>query len=71
MTIYNEEEYKAARSNLLKSRENKNKSMKKFLLITMLSFLAFTTNAMAEEIKPSFDCKKANTEVEKLICSDT
>ncbi|WXG60990.1 lysozyme inhibitor LprI family protein [Campylobacter concisus] len=42
--------------------------MKKFIVI---SILLITSNLYSsEKIQPSFDCSKAKTRVEKLICSD-
>ena len=44
--------------------------MKK-LLLSILFLLCLIINSYAKEkIKPSFDCKKASTKVEKMICSD-
>jgi uncharacterized protein len=43
--------------------------MRKFALLIIV-FMLLPINLNAKEIKPSFDCKKAVTEVEKLICSD-
>ena len=46
--------------------------MKKYFKYTILSFaslLMFSPEISAKTV-PSFDCNKATTEVEKLICSD-
>jgi len=40
------------------------------LMTSVLTPLAAGNVYAAEEIKPSFDCAKAKTRVEKLICSD-
>ncbi|EAJ5895497.1 DUF1311 domain-containing protein [Campylobacter jejuni] len=46
--------------------------MQKFLIVLGLCLmLAISANAQSpEEAKPSFDCAKASTEVEKIICND-
>lgn len=44
--------------------------MKKVFLASLF-LLSLTINSYAKEkIEPSFDCKKASTKVEKMICSD-
>ena len=44
--------------------------MKK-LLLSILFLLCLIINSYAKEkIEPSFDCKKASTKVEKMICSN-
>lgn len=44
--------------------------MKKIILSIMFLFLLNLNLYAKEKIEPSFDCKKASTKVEKLICSD-
>ncbi|HID0707493.1 TPA: lysozyme inhibitor LprI family protein [Campylobacter jejuni] len=46
--------------------------MQKFLIVLGLCLmLAISANAQSpKEAKPSFDCAKASTEVEKMICND-
>ncbi|RTK03782.1 lysozyme inhibitor LprI family protein [Campylobacter jejuni] len=46
--------------------------MQKFLIVLGLCLmLSISANAQSpEEAKPSFDCAKASTEVEKIICND-
>ncbi|MCE7116471.1 lysozyme inhibitor LprI family protein [Campylobacter coli] len=46
--------------------------MQKFLIVLGLCLmLAISANAQSpEEAKPSFDCSKATTKVEKMICND-
>lgn len=46
--------------------------MQKFLIVLGLCLmLAISTNAQSpKEAKPSFDCAKAKSKVEKMICSD-
>ncbi|WP_283802181.1 lysozyme inhibitor LprI family protein [Campylobacter coli] len=46
--------------------------MQKFLIVLGLCLmLAISANAQSpEEAKPSFDCSKASTKVEKMICND-
>ncbi|RTJ08838.1 hypothetical protein C3H91_08910, partial [Campylobacter jejuni] len=46
--------------------------MQKILIVLGLCLmLAISANAQSpEEAKPSFDCAKASTEVEKIICND-
>ncbi|WP_144667755.1 lysozyme inhibitor LprI family protein [Campylobacter jejuni] len=46
--------------------------MQKFLIVLGICVtLSISINAQSpEEAKPSFDCAKANTEVEKMICND-
>ncbi|MFV0948418.1 hypothetical protein K1X25_10170, partial [Campylobacter jejuni] len=46
--------------------------MQKFLIVLGLCLmLAISANAQSpKEAKPSFDCAKASTEVEKIICND-
>ena len=44
--------------------------MKKVFLASLF-LLSLSINSYGEEkIEPSFDCKKASTKVEKMICSD-
>ena len=45
-------------------------NFKTILMTSVLTTLAAGNVYAAEEIKPSFDCAKAKTRVEKLICSD-
>lgn len=45
-------------------------NFKTILVTSVLTTLAARNVYAAEEIKPSFDCAKAKTRVEKLICSD-
>lgn len=45
-------------------------NFKTILMTSVLTTLAAGNVYAAEEIKPSFDCTKAKTRVEKLICSD-
>lgn len=45
-------------------------NFKSILMTSVLTTLAAGNVYAAEEIKPSFDCAKAKTRVEKLICSD-
>ena len=45
-------------------------NFKTILMTSVLTTLAAGNTSAAEEIKPSFDCTKAKTRVEKLICSD-
>ena len=45
-------------------------NFKTILVTSVLTTLAAGNVYAAEEIKPSFDCTKAKTRVEKLICSD-
>lgn len=45
-------------------------NLKTILMTSVLTTLAAGNVYAAEEIKPSFDCAKAKTRVEKLICSD-
>ena len=44
--------------------------MKKVFLASLF-LLSLTINSYAEKIEPSFDCKKASTKVEKMICSSS
>lgn len=46
--------------------------MQKFLIVLGLCLmLAISANAQSpKEAKPSFDCAKASTKVEKMICND-
>ncbi len=46
--------------------------MQKFLIVLGLCLmLAISANAQSpKEAKPSFDCAKAKSKVEKMICSD-
>ncbi|EIA5268134.1 hypothetical protein K7L96_001763, partial [Campylobacter jejuni] len=46
--------------------------MQKFLIVLGLCLmLAISANAQSpKEAKPSFDCSKATTKVEKMICND-
>ena len=46
--------------------------MQKFFLILLMiaGFGAFNAQTAHAELQPSFDCAKASTKVEKLICSD-
>lgn len=41
----------------------------KYTLLSFVSLLMFSNEISAQTV-PSFDCAKATTEVEKLICSD-
>ncbi len=43
--------------------------LSKHLLVPVFSLMMFSNELLAKE-NPSFDCTKATTEVEKLICSD-
>lgn len=43
--------------------------LSKHLLVSVFSLMMFSNKLLAKE-NPSFDCTKATTEVEKLICSD-
>ncbi|OEW00414.1 Uncharacterized protein conserved in bacteria, putative lipoprotein [Campylobacter jejuni] len=46
--------------------------MQKFLIVLRICVtLSININAQSpEEAKPSFDCAKASTKVEKMICND-
>ncbi|EMA2810223.1 hypothetical protein U2H70_001876, partial [Campylobacter jejuni] len=46
--------------------------MQKFLIVLgIFLMLAISANAQSpEEAKPSFDCAKAKSKVEKMICND-
>ena len=45
---------------------------KTFFIILTMVFLSQSINAQSpKEAKPSFDCAKATTRVEKMICSDS
>ena len=45
---------------------------KTFFIILTMVFLSQSINAQSpQEAKPSFDCAKATTRVEKMICSDS
>lgn len=47
------------------------KKMKIQIFFIVLSFLTLSLNAASAEVaKPSFDCAKAKSEVEKMICAD-
>lgn len=41
----------------------------KYIIVSFLYLIIFSSELLAET-SPSFDCAKATTEVEKLICSD-
>ena len=45
---------------------------KTFFIILTMVFLSQSINAQSpQEAKPSFDCAKATTKVEKMICEDS
>ena len=45
---------------------------KTFFIILTMVFLSQSANAQSpQEAKPSFDCAKATTRVEKMICSNS
>ena len=46
-------------------------TLMKSLKLIVISTLLITSNLYSsEKIQPSFDCSKAKTRVEKLVCSD-
>lgn len=50
--------------------QNSNFYSRGVFVFLLFFFLNIQPSLATEEIKPSFDCAKAKTEVEKLICSD-
>ena len=44
--------------------------MKNLKLIVITTLLITSNLCSSEKIQPSFDCSKAKTRVEKLVCSD-
>ena len=45
---------------------------KTFFIVLTMVFLSQSINAQSpQEAKPSFDCVKASTKAEKIICSDS